>query len=96
MLVYIGQLEPNTKMITKQQLKNSLPFLISLPVRAIVWILAITAVLTLTTAFLFQSFYLIALYKRGTLRMTLQRTLNRLKYNSKGVFQKILTSLESN
>ena len=96
MLVYIGQLEPNTKMITKQQLKNSLPFLISLPVRAIVWILAITAVLTLTTAFLFQSFYLIALSKKGMLRMTLQRTLNRLKYNSKEVFQKILTSLESN
>lgn len=96
MLVYTGQLDLSTKMITKQQLRSSLLFLISLPAKAIVWILATIAVLILITAFLFQSFYLIALSKRGMLRMTLQRTLNRLKYNSKEVFQRILTSLESN
>ena len=94
MLVSTGLLEQNIKMITKQQLYKSLKDLISLLVKVIVWILATIVVLILTTGFLFQSFYLIVLSKRGMLKMTLLPILRELRLNLTGAYQKTFIRLK--
>jgi len=81
-------------MITKQQFYNSLKNLTSLLVKVFVWILATIVVLTLTTVFLFQSFYLIVLSKRGMLQMTLLPILRELRLNLTGAYQKTFIKLK--